>query len=327
MCWRQQVAYHAQYPLAGHGELSSMMAIGLPFVTDVFLHLGAHKTGTKYQQAWLAANREFLAAQGSRFIPGRRIRADVRRWRWNPSREKIPASLPKLFAELTNLRRRSCVLSWEGMLGPMDLSATRTIYPNSRVILEVLRDHLRDSNTKVAYAVRDYGGWVESSYKWMVRLERSYTFEEYMEGVELDALTWVTTVTAMRELFGAENTLVWSHEAYRRDSATGMEELLRFLYGADVDFSEVKRLDSEERNVSPNAKGCEFARGVHHLLEQSDLFSKRDRKHLNPLLRLFVDQHFDRDFDPEPPVLLDEATKKYLTSRYETDCRELGIVV
>jgi sulfotransferase family protein len=327
MCWRQQVAHHAQHPVGAHSELPSMVAIGLLFVTDVYLHLGAHKTGTKYQQAWLAANREFLAAQGSRFVPGRRIQADVRRWRWNPSRENIPPSLPKLFTELTNLRRRSCVLSWEGMLGPMDLKATRTIYPHSRVILEVLHDQLRDSNTKVAYAVRDYGDWVESSYKWMVRLNRSYTFEEYMEGVELDALTWVTTVTAMRELFGAENVLVWSHEAYRRDSATGDEELLRFLYGADADLSKVKRLDSEERNTSPNAKGFEFARGVHHLLEQSDLFSKADRKHLNPLLRRFVTQHFDREFDPEPPVFLDETTRKYLTSRYEADCRELGIVV
>lgn len=294
-------------------------------MADVYLHLGAHKTGTKHLQRWLAENREFLRAQDSVFIPGRRIQPDVRRWRWKPSRDEIPPSLPRLLGRLTSRPERSCVLSWEGMLGLMDLKRSPGIYPGARVVLEVLHDLLETSDTKIAFTVREYGSWVESGYRWLVRHAKSATFESYMAKVDPDELSWVPVVTAMREIFGEDMVLVRSYEAYRRDSSAGDKDLLTFFYGPDVDFALLKEPSAEERNVSPNAKGLEFARAAHHVLRASPLFDRADQQRLDPLIRQFVTENFGPEHDPEPPVLLDPATKERLAKRYAEDCRELGI--
>lgn len=294
-------------------------------MADVYLHLGAHKTGTKHLQHWLAGNSEFLRSQDSVFIRGRRVKPDTRRWRWEPTRDEVPASLTHLFGRLTNRPERSCVFSWEGMLGVMDLKQARTIYPGARVVLEVLHDLLGENDAKIAFTVREYGSWVESGYKWLVRHTKSATFKGYMSGVDLDALSWVPAVTAMRDIFGEERVLVRSYEAYRRNSEAGDKELIRFLYGPAVDLSLLKEPTDAERNVSPNAKGLEFARLTHHLLRKSAVFDQADVDRLDPLIRRFVTENFNRENDPEPPVLLDPAAKERLSRRYVEDCRELGI--
>lgn len=303
-------------------------------MAEIYLHAGAHKTGSTYLQHCLYNSPDFFAAQDCLLVshpdfgedlPPREVIDDIVQWRRSPVDLPAPASLARFLDDLATLPRRSVLWTYEGLLGEMNLSVTPKLYGRAPGIVRELGRLLEGHPAKIAFTVRSFPDYIESSYKWVVRNNRSISFPSYLKTVDLDALSWRPAVESLWETFGRQNALVTSYEEYRRDNPAGNRRVLRHFFGADVDLSGFNDLDNAEHNRSPNRKALEFSRLVHAAMNKSDAFAAEDRLHVNRRLVEFVNETFTDSFDPDPPQLLDPALKQELHDRYVEECRELGI--
>ncbi|MEX0426254.1 hypothetical protein AB3X52_01390 [Nocardioides sp. DS6] len=303
-------------------------------MTDIYLHVGAHKTGSTYLQHCLYNSPAFFAAQDCTLVthpdfpdgtPPPEVIDDIVQWRRNPLDVPAPESLARFLDHLKGLPTKSALWTYEGFLGEMNLSVTPALYGRAPGIVRSLGELLDGTPTKIAFTVRSFPDYIESSYKWVIRNNRSIRFERYLDSIDLDRLTWRPAVEALRNTFGDDNVLVTSYEAYRADSPAGNHQILRHFFGSDVDLSQFNNLDNVEHNRSPNAKALEFARLVHAALRRAEVMTLEDRRYVNKRLVGFINDTFTAELDPEPPLLMDADLKRELHARYVKECQELGI--
>jgi len=297
-------------------------------MTEIYLHLGAHKTGSTYFQRCLRKSSAFFAAQDSVLVSPSDVMddviPDVVKWRRNPTEVPRPESLALFLERIKRRPTRSVLWSYEGLLGEMNLHLDGALYPHAPLIVDALGESLRGTPTKVAFTVRSYPGFIESAYKWLVRNSQAFSFERFMSNIDIDRLTWGPAVESLRSTFGEENVLVTTYEEYRTDSPAGNHRMLRHFFGADVDLSQFSDHDTRS-NPAPNRKALEFARLVHEAVRRSDVFSRDDVRYLNKRLVPFINREFTDDFDPEPAQLMAPDLKDELHARYVRECADLRL--
>jgi len=304
-------------------------------MAEIYLHAGAHKTGTTYFQHCLENSPEFFAQQdctlvqhpdfGGEILP-HDVVPDMVGWRRNPLDVPPPESLVRFLDHLKGLPTTSVLWTYEGFLGEMNLTETPALYGRAPGIVESLGRLVEGTPTRIAFTVRSFPDFIESSYKWVIRNNRSIRFERYLQEIDFDRLSWRPAVEALRDTFG-KDALVTSYERYRADSPAGNHEILRHFFGPTVDLSLFNNLENTTHNRSPHRKGLEFARVVHAALRKSEVLSLEDRRYINRILIPFINETFTEQFDPEPPVLMDPALRRDLHARYVEECADLGIVV
>lgn len=308
-------------------------------MAEIYLHAGAHKTGSTYFQHCLYNSPEFFAAQDCTLVshpdfakepdfagevPPPKVVDDMVDWRRQEQDVPPPRSLRRYLDDLKRRPTKSVLWTYEGFLGEMNLYVTPALYGRAPGIVASLGRLLDGTRTRIAFNVRSFPDFIESSYKWVVRNNRSIGFKRYLDSVDFDRLTWRPAVEALRDTFG-DDVLVTSYEHYRSDSPAGNHEILRHFFGPDVDLRRFNDLDNVQHNRSPNAKALEFARLVHSALRRAEVMSLEDRRYVNKRLIGFINETFTEEFDPEPPRLMDPALKRELHARYVEECRDLGI--
>lgn len=309
-------------------------------MADIYLHVGAHKTGSTYFQHCLYNSPDFFASQDCALVshpdfaeepdfvgdvPPPRVVDDMVQWRRDPSDIPPPESLVRYLDDLKHHPAKSVLWTYEGFLGEMNLFVTPALYGRAPWIVESLGRLLEDTPTKIAFNVRSFPDFIESSYKWVVRNNRSIGFKRYLRTIDFDRLTWRPAVEALRKTFGSDNVLVSSYEQYRSDSPAGNHRIIRHFFGPETDLSQFNNLGNVQHNRSPNAKALEFARLVHGALRHAEVMSLEDRRHVNKRLVDFINDTFTEEFDPEPPQLMDPALRRDLHARYVEECRELDV--
>lgn len=220
-------------------------------MSKAFLHLGAHKTATTFIQANLVANRPVFEARGWRVIhfqkEAPRIYREVKKFRKGGAlTAKQEAEFNAYFRQLRE-DKHNIFFSSEVMLGQMSLKRAGTIYPHLKTTVARLKSNFAGRDVKIGFCVRDFAEYVESSYNWLVGNGSPSTFEDYVQNITPEGLSWSHVVGGLTEAFGEQNVSIWTYEDFKKDSATSLMKILR-LAGLDPAGFEVAV--SEPRNVS-----------------------------------------------------------------------------
>lgn len=225
----------------------------------VIFHLGAHRTGSTYIQEVFAANRSLFDNEDIFFeyfheVKGlRKTAIKARKLARQENNEAFKAS----FQPVANYLTRTCskpnqtvFLSYEGLLGEIDLSASRLIYPASRTILEEVKSVIQDKDVTLAFCVRNYTDFIESTYKYNVRDGISKKFDAYLDDIDLDNVSWLPVIEALVDVFGKSKVLVWSFENF----ANNPSNIINWMFlKAGINSSFLSALDFPKKSANASA--------------------------------------------------------------------------
>lgn len=282
-------------------------------MSHLTFHLGAHRTGTTFLQFTVAANRKIFAAAGWDVVDLARDQPDVadaaRRLR-RLGRSPDPADEETFQAYFAGLAtsERPTFLSSEVMLGTVDLSGQPRPYAAATAMLTRLQSAV--GSARVAFSVRDFGGFLESTYHILVYSGLSQPFEAYLADIDLAGLSWLPTLDAIAEAFGAENLVWWSFEDFVVDARAHVGGLIRHLTGV-----EVARFRKDKRNGSFRGVGLEAARLLNDVLSEEDAPLALEQK---KWLRRRVRRRALALGGPKIR-LLDKGLRAELSARYEEE--------
>ncbi len=200
----------------------------------LFLHLGAHKTGTTALQSLFLSQTAALARAGVAALPTREFNPRFTRhtpgWRRDPV-----AAEPEMRAALLSLLppappAQALLISDEGLAGHVrsDLgNAPDRIYQHCNEIPRLLRRVVGGRRMVLILFIRRLDAFLEAAWLQLVRLGELQPFSAYRAGFELDRLSWVPTVKELAEtLEGPEDELlVYDHDWLRRDADTLLADL------------------------------------------------------------------------------------------------------
>lgn len=274
----------------------------------VAFHVGAHKTGTSLIQKYMRDNRHELRKNRMYYL-SRSETNDYVGWgnalREQP--ERLRGRIAKIFA---NPWYRTVVASHENTLGRPLRSRGAHLYPDAPDIVEALQRALRPYDGRVLLSIRPQDEFVESYYLQRVHEGRSPRFAEWLQGIDLEALSWRPAVEALTSAFGAERVEIIDFRVIKHGQNAYVEDFLRRVnpqWSAAVEYEAI-------RNPSISGKGLEIALAVNPLLESGE-----ERKQF----RTFLQKHFNNRRSPRPELLSDED-RAWLRSRYGDEYEELA---
>lgn len=297
-------------------------------VNDVFLHLGAHKTATSYFQACLLASPRLFEDRDCRLVTqsdlSDELRHHIREWQ---SDLESTAPLPEYQEFLdglvpTNGATQSVLLSFEGLIGRLSLALHGVIYPSSAKTIEALRSAFAGHRVRVGFAVRNYADLVCSTYSETINGSFSMrTFEEYLDAIDVPALTWTPVVCGLRAAFGESAVKVWSYEVYRQDPTAFNRELIDFYLGPGSGEL-LSGLGNSRVRGSTGTGALELQRRLNVAVRRSVKSKPRWREILAAANEAVRESYADIE---DPPLTLPADLRAELDDRYRCDCQVLGI--
>lgn len=296
----------------------------------VFIHFGAHKTGTTYLQRLMAGNSDFFNRRNSRFLAKKNAKPAINsliQWHWDLNKgadaPENPDEFVKFLKELKSGPGESVFLSYEGLLGRMDLGRTGSIYPSAHLSSKLIKEQLGGCDIKVAFCIRDYSDFVESCYKWLVKDGIQRSFDKFYEGIDKSSLSWIPVVQALYDNFGKNNVYLWLYEDYRVKPMEIEREMLNFFYG-DVAEGELQYNIEPEANVSFNERSLNTMLWLNRKISKNEDLTASERKALKNALKKAMPKVFTKENDPNKPVLLDPKERERLHDAYLRDIKALG---
>ncbi len=201
----------------------------------VFVHMGAHKTGTTLLQNLLKANRQALEAQGVFYLrgPGRHPF-----WYYWQDGDKVAfrerrAKFRRQF--LRGARDHGHVIfSSETMFGTSDLTGAACLYPKATETLRALARALRGLEVRIVFYVRRQDDFIEATFLNRIQTlatsehldhaallrNRSWRdFGAYMGEFDMAGLSWLDLATRFADVFGRAALIFRPFESIAGDSA------------------------------------------------------------------------------------------------------------
>lgn len=174
-------------------------------IRTLVLHIGAHRTATSSIQAYLFANRQRLRRQG--FLYPFKTKRHLDTFNAIFSGRTTAAEIA---AKLKSRRRQDGPLH-TAILSDEDVCARQSLAP-----IAAFREHF---DVKVVYAIRRQDLWLESWYlqnvKWQWNKDLAHiSWNAFLRG--RDRFHWIDydrTVAELERTFGAQNVIVYVHEA------------------------------------------------------------------------------------------------------------------
>ena len=291
-------------------------------MTDLVLHVGAHKTGTSVIQNTLRRRGDDLGRAGVVF-------ASIHDRAWGElgisrllrvSRDGVmPDGLVealRTFIEETGAGATHHVVSAEDLLGrplPVDAAGSPgpVLYATAALSARILAEAAAGRGRVVVY-LRDQADLIESLYRQRVLRQEMPPFEEWMDWIPLDELSWRPVVGALADAFGPGSvTVKW----FRLDDL-GLErhvaEFLSDACGVDVDLGEPD-LPPHASNPGLSDLGLELARRTIPLLVGDPVL---------PRYRRFLVATYSKLTHPRTP-LLDSGTRHEIVERYRPENQAL----
>lgn len=246
-----------------------------------FIHLGAHKTATTFTQQNLVASRPAFEAQGWKALWLQRDRPDiyqsVGRVREGKARGNDIELVDRYFEDIRT-EPANVFLSTETTLGAMNISASQgVIYPHSREMMQMLKTKLEGREIRVAYCIRNFADFVESSYSFLVMKGTPSRFGKFYEKVNIKNLSWLKIIDELADVFGKENMYIWTYEDFKRNSTA---YFLRLLDVAGLDVSGLSAPIRNPRNISISPEATRIAVRWNTLIKTTKDVSKEEREKL-----------------------------------------------
>lgn len=209
-----------------------------PMSRQIFIHAGAHRTGTSSFQLCMATNRERLEADGFDLsypsrdgVPGGLLALRLPKPRNRP--ESIPRfteKLSKILAGQVSEEREKLILSEENLPGIIRHLFEGRIHPNCRKRLLVFRDAMQsiDGDVKhLLFVVRPYADVFLSGYRKHAEDNAIAPFSELSELMTDFKGGWPRTIKFFRQVLDADRITVVEYGA-RGDSRMLLARLLEY---------------------------------------------------------------------------------------------------
>lgn len=284
----------------------------------VFVHIGAHRTGSSSFQAFLGHNRDLLKRAGyNLFYPNRdgaeggyskRIslpNPSVAAVKHTDLFEKHVRPMQQKFAILTDAPRPFSILSEENILGRMRLLFRGKFYPQAGLRLDLVRRGLDQPIDNAVLVVRDYGDFYTSAAAIQALFAKRPPFETVQPFLMNNTKGWADLAQRLLQR-GQVRTLTVVEYSARGDDAM----LFRHLCGT---IPKGVRTPPKRTNVSASHKAINEIQRRHGGPEKLSL---DDRAEI--IERYAVNKGY-APYDPFTP-----EQRATLTHRYQNDLNALS---
>ncbi len=285
------------------------------------MHFGAHKTGTSVIQSAMRQHADALGAAGIGVIEPRhrafremRIGACNRRLARNGATSDPPGTFDPLDRAAEALGQPVVVISHEGLLGPQlprpGYAEGAPLYGFAPRRFPALQDAMGAPVRAIIY-IRGQAGFVRSQYSQWLKKGIPLDFEPWLEGLDLDALSWRPVVDAAAETFGRDRVLVKPFQL----GAIGVDQhVAEFFSEALHTEAPAGGVEITNPNRSLSATGIRLARALADVPLDPD-----DRR----LVAAFLAAKFAMAESREPFDPLSPAVKEQLAARYDAENRAI----
>jgi len=173
---------------------------------NLYLHIGAHKTGTSAIQTFLALNRNYLKGKKICYPGNKDVHHDIVKTFNNSA---ISGSNTKFIMDqyINQIKKSNCktvIFSSEGFI--------KLAYDD----ILALKNYLNNFETKIVYYVRRQDERLESGYNQIIReKDRRYTNKisiNFIHSKRSHRLDYYHLLSSWREIFGQENIIVRVYE-------------------------------------------------------------------------------------------------------------------
>lgn len=283
-------------------------------MTELFLHLGLHKTGTTHLESVFHVNNEALRAAGVGFIRTGEHRKFALEKRLDSVGGTIlnPAGSGQEAAKLAErLAMPKVLISDENIIGKCGAFSKEglpyaSLAKNLRLAIRNLGQKRR---VHIWLSVRNYADWLESCYLQTFKHKTFGNFEDFLKKADVTRLSWPTLVRDLRRALPSASLLVWPYEVYRADPGPVMDAIEHEI-GARLEAR-----PNEDRNPSFS----DLAR----LILETTKGQYRTPQDLDKMHR-FLKKEFGSAKGYGRSPLLDAETRASLTRRYQQDWAEVA---
>lgn len=274
----------------------------------VVYHAGAHKTGTSLVQKYLLANADALRRQRIRHL-SRAAMSDYVGWGDKLLDDPGPLA-DRIGRELRSPLCKLLVASHENTLGRPFVAGGRQLYPRAPELIGALADLLRPFPAKIFVSIRPQADFLESYYLQTIHEGGHERFPEWLDRIDLDAISWRPLIHDLADAFGQDQVEVVDF----RLIGMGQEAYLgHFFSRIDARYSSLGAGYTTVKNPSISDKGLQMA-----LAANPELRSSGERR----LMRKFLQANFSNTRYPRP-VLLSEEQREWLEQRYGDEYESL----
>jgi hypothetical protein len=285
-------------------------------LSKAFLHLGAHKTATTFIQANLVANRPAFEQRGWRVIYFQKeapaAYQQIKKFRNGQDLDATAnAEIDNYFREV-RADTRNIFFSSEVVLGPMSMMRTGTIYPHIKATAARLKANFAGRDVKIGFCIRDFAGYIESSYNWLVGNGSADTFESYIGNITPEGVSWAHVVDGLTEAFGERNVSIWTYEDFKKDSAAAFLEIIRL---AGLDPAGFELLVPIPKNVSRSADVVDLLQRWNAVLRERRM-PAAERAEFRKRFLTLVSKVPRSD---KSPSLLKPAQRERFSARYQEE--------
>jgi hypothetical protein len=274
----------------------------------IVLHLGAHRTDEDALSRALLPEASALAQDGVVVPPASHARPALRN-ALRARRESAPDAAVDLAEQIAGADAARCILSFEGFLGTYrSILGPDGFYPDAGAQAATLRGLFPEEPVSMMLAIRNPASFVPACFE----ASAEETVEEYLRGVDPEALLWGGVVERIRATCPDVPLTIWCNEDLPLlwpnvlKAATGLDR----AHAGDHDI--LKRIMSEPG----------FARFEAYLEAQAISDRATWRKVVTAFLARYADpERIDREITL-PLWTQDVITA--LTAQYEDDVAAIG---
>lgn len=224
-------------------------------MTALYLHLGAHRTGSTVFQRIFKRNHDRLAAAGVGYLgPGHLRETD---YFYLDEKAGFDAGARERFAaDRDAAGGMRLVLSEENILGSMRLNLQqRRFYPKVRSRLVAYAGLFGQAPARVGLALRGYAGYWGSAYSYLLPAHNLPPFENLASDLAGTARGWLDVITDIRAVFPEAEIVVWRLE--------DMQDGMRPAVAAFIDRPVAQMRDVARRiNESPGIDAIPLIRAI-----------------------------------------------------------------
>lgn len=237
---------------------------------NLFFMIGAHKTASTHFQRSMVANADVLAPYDVSIVPPVPIGANLFPIK-NLLREKVDAKLLQAagerFLETYGKDAKSIMLMNEnipGTLGANMLLAGDQLYKFGPKRLKRMLTLFPGHHHVIGLAIRNPATFVVSAWQEHLKGQQFHSFDDYIKGINLNALSWVNYIERMRNAVETDLPfVVWRYEDYAE-----VRNQIVALFAAPEAVEKITWLE-ETSNQGLSANAIDFLKAVGHVSKKN----------------------------------------------------------
>jgi len=226
---------------------------------EIFLHIGAHRTGTTSLQANLSNNRKLLRKHRLSYWGPKTIRKGLFAGMFSAPSFRDSDDKVKLVTETKqNINHRIealaqrgqsyLLISDENVLGSMKSNLRQSeLYPDLFMRLTHFSSIFGKDCSRVGISIRQYDSFWSSCIAYSIKAGYRVPSSNDLARLCGQTRTWRDVILEVSEMFPNAKILVWEFDNY----AGKTNEQMRILTGLELDF-QTAQIDNRRHNASPN---------------------------------------------------------------------------